>query len=103
MKKSILIALTLIAFSKFSIGQVNTRSTYVSGYFKSNGSYVNGYYRTMPNGTINDNFSTYPNFNPFTGIQGTIQPTYTYPTYSSPSYIYPYYSSPEFYLNYLFK
>jgi hypothetical protein len=80
-----------IAFSLF--GQVNPNSTYVNGYYRSNGTYVYGYYRTTPNNTINDNYSTYPNINPYTGKQGTVSPTYYQPVYTpSPSY----YSQPVY-------
>ena len=103
MKKQTLLVMALISLTKLSLGQINSKSTYVNGYFKSNGTYINGYYRTAPNSTINDNFSTYPNFNPFTGVQGTIQPTYVYPYYSTPSYSSPYYDYSYYYLNYLFR
>ena len=45
--------------------------TYVKGYYKSNGTYVEGHYRTVANNTVNDNFSTFPNVNPYTGEIGT--------------------------------
>lgn len=79
-------------------GQVNPNNSYVNGYYKSNGTYVQGYYRTKPNNTINDNYSTYPNVNPYNGKQGTIRPNYyqnntrtSYPTapkVSNPNYYY---------------
>lgn len=43
----------------------------VNGFNKSNGTRVSPYLRTAPNNTIRDNFSTYPNVNPFTGRTGT--------------------------------
>ena len=46
---------------------------YVDSYVKSNGTVVNGYYRTAPDYTISNNFSTYPNVNPYTGKTGTIK------------------------------
>jgi hypothetical protein len=81
-------------FTALSINaQVNTRNTYVNGYYKSNGTYVEGHYRTMPNNTMNDNYSTYPNVNPHTEKQGTIQPNNYYSTlkyhnsiFSTPTY-----------------
>jgi hypothetical protein len=45
--------------------------TYVKGYYKTNGTYVEGHYRTVANNTVNDNFSTFPNVNPYTGDIGT--------------------------------
>jgi hypothetical protein len=44
---------------------------YVNGYTRSNGAYVKPHYRTAPNDTEYDNYSTYPNINPYTGKQGT--------------------------------
>ena len=46
---------------------------HVDSYYKSNGTYVNSYYRTTPDYTISNNFSTYPNVNPYTGKTGTIK------------------------------
>ena len=66
--------------------QVNQNNHFVKGHYKSNGTYVEGYYRTNPNSTINDNYSTYPNVNPYTGTTGTVTPTYTTPTYRTPTY-----------------
>lgn len=77
MKKFIL----TIAIGIFTIGcyaQVNPRSTHVRGYTKSNGTHVQGYIRTKPNTTINDNYSTKPNKNPFTGEQGNVEPNNNY-------------------------
>lgn len=73
--------------------QVNPNSTYVKGYTKSNGTVVKGHYRTVPNNTINDNYTTRPNVNPYTGKPGTIAPNYSTPTYTLPS---SYYSSPTY-------
>jgi len=88
--KTILFLFGCLLLTSIGFSQVNPNSTYVNGYYKSNGTYVEGHYRTTPNNTINDNYSTYPNTNPYTGKQGTVQPTYTTPsypnTYSTPSY-----------------
>jgi hypothetical protein len=43
---------------------------YVHPHYNS-GSYVQPYYRTAPNAYRMDNWSTYPNVNPYTGRQGT--------------------------------
>lgn len=59
----------------------------VSGYYKNNGTYVQPYTRTSPNSNTFDNYSSRPNYNPYTGNQGTVnsyQNTYTSP-YRSPS------------------
>lgn len=68
--------------------QTNSNHVWVDGYYKSDGTYVEGHYRTAPNNTINDNFSTYPNYNPYTGKQGTISPSPTlfYPNKRLSSY-----------------
>ena len=44
---------------------------YVNTYIKANGKVVEGHYRTEANNTVNDNFSTFPNVNPYTGEIGT--------------------------------
>ena len=94
--KSLLLLICVFFLGTNSFGQVNSSNTYVNGYYKSNGTYVDGYYRTTPNNTINDNYSTYPNVNPYTGTQGTIQPTYSYPVYTAPTYTYPTYTAPTY-------
>lgn len=76
MKQFILAAL-LVGFTALAFGQSYNR---VSGYYRSNGTYVEPYYRTAPNNTIMDNWSTYPNVNPFTNRVGTINPNSYYRT-----------------------
>lgn len=97
--KQLLFLVTFLCSAFFAIAQVNSKSVYVKGYTRSNGTYVEPHYRTAPNKTINDNYSTYPNVNPYTGKQGTISPEPTYkstPSYSQPSYSSPTYSSPSY-------
>jgi hypothetical protein len=72
MKKFIILSI-LFLISSFIFAQ----DVYVSGYYRSNGTYVKPHYRTAPNHTINDNYSTYPNVNPYTGKVGTIAPDYS--------------------------
>jgi hypothetical protein len=72
MKKFIILSI-LFLISSFVFAQ----DVYVSGYYRSNGTYVKPHYRTAPNHTINDNYSTYPNVNPYTGKVGTIAPDYS--------------------------
>lgn len=50
--------------------------TYTSGYFRDNGTYVQSHYRSDSNATNVDNYSTAPNYNPYSGSRGTIQPNY---------------------------
>ncbi len=91
MKKS-LFSLIIMLVSFFATAQ---GYTYVSGYTRSNGTYVEGYYRTLPNSTLNDNWSTIGNVNPFTGVYGTRAgdsyysnyTSYSTPTFSTSSYI----------------
>ena len=45
-------------------------SVYVNGYFRSNGTYVQSHYRSSPDGIISNNWSTFPNINPYTGKIG---------------------------------
>lgn len=86
MKKSLLLLVAIIAtvfssnaqyhgnsngnssYGSSSYG-VNTNSTYVNGYTKSNGTYVQGHYRSSQNTTNHDNYSTSGNYNPYTGTQ----------------------------------
>lgn len=83
--KLAVITFALILFAGITFAQ-NPNHVYVNGYTKSNGTYVEGHYRTAPNSTINDNFSTYPNVNPYNGKQGTISPSYYDSYYNSGSH-----------------
>lgn len=106
MKKSLLIIVLFFA-SLTAFSQVS-----VSGYYRSNGTYVQPHQRTMPNHTINDNYSTKGNINPYTGKVGTVprmsyssSSTYSAPartystlTYTAPrTYSTPTYSAPKTY------
>jgi len=44
---------------------------YVRGYLHSNGTYVQPHWRSNPDGNFSNNWSTYPNVNPYTGAIGT--------------------------------
>lgn len=60
---------------------------YVRGHFRSNGSYVPGHMRSSPDSSFYNNYSTYGNFNPYTGSAGTrYYPSYRYQTYRPYSY-----------------
>ena len=65
MKKLLIIALLLL-LSNVSYA----RDTYVNGYYRSNGTYVYSHYRTSPDTTVNNNYSTVGNVNPYTGVAG---------------------------------
>lgn len=49
-------------------------STRVGGYIKKDGTYVPSHQRTTPNSTRTDNWSSKPNYNPYTGKTGTVDP-----------------------------
>ena len=51
----------------------NPNVVQVNSYQTSNGTSVNTHIRTAPNGTVSDNYSTYPNHNPSTGIRGKLK------------------------------
>lgn len=61
---------------------VNTTSTYVNGYTKSNGTYVQGHYRSTQNSTNHDNYSTSGNYNPYTGTTGSRAKDYSTGAYN---------------------
>lgn len=52
------------------------QDTYVRGHFRSDGTYVQPHYRSAPDSSFNNNWSTSPNVNPYTGQRGTRQPTW---------------------------
>lgn len=66
MKNLLLAPLLFISFTFTA-----SASTYVEGYFKSDGTYVKGHYRSSANNSIYDNYSTKGNVNPYTGKKGT--------------------------------
>ena len=64
-----LIALICLASSPALAG-----SNRVNGYIKRDGTYVQPHQRTTPNATRTDNWSSKPNYNPYTGKTGTVDP-----------------------------
>lgn len=71
-KNAILIA--TIAISTWANAQV-----YVHPHVTKDGTYVPGYERTKPNSTVDDNYSTRGNVNPYTGTEGTKPRSYERP------------------------
>ena len=69
MRRTIAIIAVLLAAVGFASAQ---GYHYVEGHTTKNGTYVPGHNQTNPSGTINDNWSTQGNTNPFTGKPGTI-------------------------------
>lgn len=47
------------------------RDVWVQPHRRSNGTYVPGHYRSYPDGNVRNNWSQYPNVNPYTGARGT--------------------------------
>jgi hypothetical protein len=88
------------AIGVFTAVQTASADVYVHGYYRSNGTYVQPHYRSDPDGNFWNNWSTYPNVNPYTGSVGTRHsPSYNYGgsgSYSYPSYSYPSYSPPSY-------
>lgn len=54
----------------------NYNSTGVNGYMRSNGTYVAPAMRSMPDSSLNNNWSTKGNRNPYTGASGTKRGNY---------------------------
>jgi hypothetical protein len=46
----------------------------VKGHFRKDGTYVQPHMRSSPDSSFNNNWSTSPNVNPYTGKEGTRQP-----------------------------
>jgi hypothetical protein len=63
---------SIFGFGEEVYSQTNPNHVYVKGYTRKDGTTVKGYYKTAPNSTINDNFSTVGNVNPYTGKAGWI-------------------------------
>jgi Mn2+/Fe2+ NRAMP family transporter len=67
-------SLVLLMIISTVMGDVHVR-----GYYREDGTYVRPHYRSDPDGDFSNNWSTYPNVNPYTGKVGTrIMPTNSY-------------------------
>jgi hypothetical protein len=62
---------TLILLALLVSNLAFAHDTYVHGYMRSNGTYVQGYHRTSPDNTVNNNYGTQGNVNPYTNVYGT--------------------------------
>lgn len=71
--KNLIALLVLFFICTISSAQINFRNHHVNGHYRSNGTYVKGHFRTNPNATKLDNYSSFPNFNPYTGKQGKVK------------------------------
>ena len=68
LKSALVLCSTVLGFTLVS-GEAIAQ-TYVGGYYRSNGTYVKPHYRSRQNSTQSDNYSTYGNYNPYTGKKG---------------------------------
>jgi hypothetical protein len=86
MKRVATILMVMAIVLGTSIGA--SADVYVRGYVRSNGTYVQPHYRSNPDGIFQNNWSTYPNVNPYTGAIGTKRtPNYSEsPSLRIPSY-----------------
>ncbi|MBW7943354.1 MAG: hypothetical protein H3C64_13450 [Candidatus Kuenenia stuttgartiensis] len=88
MKKTI--AISLIVASVFIAALTSKADDYVHGYYRNNGTYVKPHYRSNPDRNFYNNWSTYPNINPYSGTRGTRRTT-NYQisnSFSTPKYSY---------------
>lgn len=60
-------------YAPASTGTYYSAPVHVDSYVRSNGTFVNSHYRTSSDYTRSNNWSTYPNVNPYTGKTGTIK------------------------------
>ena len=60
------VAITMVVSS-----MANAGDSYVQSYTRSNGTYVQGYHRTTPDNTVNNNYGTQGNLNPYSGTSGS--------------------------------
>ena len=79
MFKKLFVVAVVFAVSAISSVNQSQADERVRGYVRSNGSYVGSYYRSNRDGNFWNNYSTYPNVNPYTGSIGT----HHRPSYSS--------------------
>ena len=89
MFKKVLLFAAFVTATLFVGGQAEAQ-VYVRGHYRLNGSYVRPHYRSYPDQSFSNNWSTYPNINPYTGKMGTRRmPSYGgYRSYHSPSLSY---------------
>lgn len=72
-----ILAIMMLSFTSLVVEAKNTSSggsNSVRGYTKKDGTYVAPHQRTNPNGTQRDNWSSKPNYNPYTGKEGKKEP-----------------------------
>jgi hypothetical protein len=57
-------------------GSAMAQGVYHDGFTRQNGTYVQPHYQSAPDHGYNNNWSTSPNVNPYTGQQGARAPTF---------------------------
>jgi hypothetical protein len=57
-----------------TVAPLLAEDVHVRGHYRRDGTYVQPHMRSTPDSSYNNNWSTYPNTNPYTGQQGTHQP-----------------------------
>jgi hypothetical protein len=67
MKTILAVVLSLVAIGA-------SAQVHVNGYTRANGTYVAPHQRTAPDATLQNNYSTKGNVNPYTGKEGTVSP-----------------------------
>ena len=87
MFKQMLVVVIVCAGAAF-VGEQARGADYVRGYTRSNGTYVAPYHRTHADHNFYNNWSTYPNINPYTGQIGTrlTPPSSSWNTFPSRGY-----------------
>lgn len=70
----------------YSGGLENPKYERVDGYNRKDGTYVEPYYRTKANDTIEDNYSTRGNQNPWTSKRGTVESPSVFDRYNKIEY-----------------
>lgn len=81
--KRIICLIGMMCILVLFVGTAFGGSVRVRGHFRSNGTYVQPHYRSTPNRSFNDNWSTRPSINPYTGRRGTRAPRYYTPPATS--------------------
>ena len=66
-----LLSMALLVIVALGITPLASADVHVNGYYRGNGTYVQPHYRSSPDGLRSNNWSTYPNVNPYTGKIGT--------------------------------
>ena len=69
-----IMGLSLLALAGMYATPVLAGDVFVNGHLRSDGTYVQPHMRSAPDSSYNNNWSTSPNVNPYTGQQGTNQP-----------------------------